>query len=1388
MESAESTIPEEVKERPKGADSDSEACISGDERPHYLTISPSSGSKKASPTTRSYSMLEPQFTSDGQSSSDLLNLHSETNPQTPPQSPKRQTPEESENHFHSFVEARFKRSEEFVALPLTKRRSWIPKSTQPKKYISVENMVSGASLPPLVTAEKERKEQPSNTDERHYNSNYIPRSAQAQAVKKNYKHDSTDLPPAFKSTRRFRYPVRSQSMTEVSSSTTRYESRYPRRKPITLDDIIDDKSLPEKPRYGQPDGSVAATSTNREASTGPPTPPTSRSVSSKMTYSEKSGSRGPTTENRTVSDSKAGKGAPDDAIQGNPEQLADSPMEVSANVRDLQMENNSTGSPIDFLSLQEGGRDLSDVVTYNTLLQETSSSSHPDKAQHALNMLATMKRNGVDPNEGTWSLIEQCNGIRQDDTDAGQRNKKESDETKELQKLSLYSESSISNSGRSITGSNWKMDQDWSQLPPAFHSCGLLAMLTKEQGFVQASQPNFSTKNKPSRTANFQKSVSAPMEKIMGHGKASQPSASLHIPSGITSLQVPSGIDAPNAKSRTDQVSEPPQVDQITQSGRVRYERPADYVANPPTRKKGRWLPKSSISDMTPKLPASLDSNDHTSHHDGDPKSAKSQTDQIPGPRKEGVFIKSGVVQYERPVVYLAKSPSKRKGWLPKSTISDIPPQAPVADSKEYSSLDGDLKPVKDSNFLAKSSASDFPPRPPPALDTKDHPPRDSNIQLVKDGEFLVSKSPSLFEPESIGNREEVALVGSMKKTERISQPESILRNATIPPPPRAEGFFLRHGEVQYMRPDGIWSSPTRYWKEKPEIAIDNYAILLSLDSGLQNALDLASYNVLLRTIAESDLDDKAKRAGNVLKAMKEKGVEPSDTTRILLAQCSIKYFQEGREMLKKNSNSIKATNSDDELSTPGGIVRKKVRFSDMNTTRIIRRRRSISAMEQGFDPLTPPKRVSEPVDLAPGRFSSGLRDNRPAYPRRRESMSSVRSDRRSEGSPSDNDGSYSSSSESELFRLPFMDEAPPQPKVVESRGTGIMRAPGRRGGDDAPKVPSRGNDTPKPPPRRAGGDTPKIPRRKETPRKSHFDPDLQRTAAPFRGKHKRRSSISGIERRKDPLTPPRRFTSTIDCDTARKVLLQIELLLDVESESAQPKTDTFDVLKEPENDGSEKSRRYSPIKPSKKHSRRDKSNILAPPLRKNDSTEEFAHGASSASGMERIPWRLIHLPDKARVQPSADKAHAEEAVREPAMDIEPSAPAFSSLPQKGKELEERPPIKPSDVELQKEIELPEVIERRSLSSMDRPSHRLAMNASTEMLKPPRRRNSAGVTPAPERRNYEELKSAEDRKLRYVQSPSPRRIPRRILPSVATGVNVKLKPTLQGDAIKKGGH
>jgi hypothetical protein len=573
-------------------------------------------------------------------------------------------------------------------------------------------------------------------------------------------------------------------------------------------------------------------------------------------------SRGSSSENTTVSDSKAEKVAPDEEILGNSVQLADSPIEVSAATHDLEMEKNSTSLPINFLSLEEGTRGASDIVTYNALLQEIASSSHPDEAQRALNVLATMKRNRVNPNGGTWRLIDQCSDIPQDDTDAGSRNKKESDEMKKEEKLSLYSESGISNSGQSIGSvSNWKMDQDWSQLPPAFRS-SLLAMLAKKQGFVQASQSNFSTKNTPS--------------------------------------------------------------------------------------------------------------------------------------------------------------------------ISDIPPEVPVADSMEYSSLHKDLTSVDDSSVLAKLSASDLLPRPALALDTLQYSSRDGKKQLVKDGEFLVSKASSLVGPESIDNREVAPSVDSMKKTERKAEPKSILRNATIPPPPAND-------------------------------------------------------------------------------------------------------FQEGREMVKKQLNSIKAAKSDDELNTPTGIVRKKVRFSGMNTTRIIRRRRSISATEGGADPLTPPKRISKPVALASGRFASGLRDDQPTPPRR-----SKGSLTRSEDRPSDSyAGSFSSSSKSDLFRLPFMEETSPQPRVVESRRNGVLSAPGKREGDDAPRVPSRGrseerfvsegDDMPRPPPRRAGGGdtTPASPRRKP-PREFEFDQDLQSMLSKSQSFEKSRRGV--------PITASKRH-SWRSIDLSEKVL-----------------------------------------------------------------------------------------------------------------------------------------------------------------------------------------------------------------------------------------------------------
>jgi hypothetical protein len=84
-------------------------------------------------------------------------------------------------------------------------------------------------------------------------------------------------------------------------------------------------------------------------------------------------------------------------------------------------------------------------------------------------------------------------------------------------------------------------------------------------------------------------------------------------------------------------------------------------------------------------------------------------------------------------------------------------------------------------------------------------------------------------------------------------------------------------------------------------------------------------------------------------------------------------------------------------------------------------------------------------------------------------------------------------------------------------------------------------------------------------------------------------------------------------------VLLQVDPLLDVEPESAQAKTDTLDAFKEPENDGSEKSRQASHIKASKVHSKkRGKSYLLSPRL--------------------RAPWKTIDLPVKVpRRKPSAE-------------------------------------------------------------------------------------------------------------------------------------------------------
>ena len=305
---------------------------------------------------------------------------------------------------------------------------------------------------------------------------------------------------------------------------------------------------------------------------------------------------------------------------------------------------------------------------------------------------------------------------------------------------------------------------------------------------------------------------------------------------------------------------------------------------------------------------------------------------------------------------------------------------------------------------------------------------------------------------------------------------------------------FAKHGIHRYMRPDGFGdASRTKLGITSKEKA--------SVDESHANHDDLGveGNNKLLMSIAKSDLPDKAKRAGDVLKGMKENNVKPNEVTRLLLERCS------GVEPVQDFTEPIPLPPGDEDYVTPTGVVRKRVTFSDTIQTRIIRRRRSISAVERWDDPLTPPKRVSGMVDLAPGRFSTDLRDNRPSLPKRCDSMSSlmsagsdtsIQSDRSDRTFESSEDGSSLDSPKANVptFKLPF---------------------------DESPKVNVAKTAT--------GGKPPQIPNRSSATSEKSNASEVH-TTPPRRPRLRRRTSISGtIEYRDAPLTPPRRVSAPLD-------------------------------------------------------------------------------------------------------------------------------------------------------------------------------------------------------------------------------------------------------------------
>lgn len=391
--------------------------------------------------------------------------------------------------------------------------------------------------------------------------------------------------------------------------------------------------------------------------------------------------------------------------------------------------------------------------------------------------------------------------------------------------------------------------------------------------------------------------------------------------------------------------------------------------------------------------------------------------------------------------------------------------------------------------------------------------------------------------------------------------------------------IFAQHGVVKYMRPDGLGNAATRKEGGDDSVSQDNETdSFAEAFEQIQDSSDISTYVALLATIANSDVPDKANRAGKVLKKMKNNGIAVDDQTRALLQACAeIKEKpKEAKphelEYVEESDKELPPTEENPTTANP--IVIKRVRFAEKDSFRFIRRRRSIGSNERWDDPLTPPKRITPPVDLAPSRFASGLRDDRPAPPRRSNSLSSLMSasshSARSDDSSDSGDSIFDDEQlTADRFKLPFTDSPEgaerkftPRQSSKQSKPKQASKSPKQRHAS-APelnppviKASSSSRGMPSLPVRRGssiqGGSVSPVenqvmlsPVVEEVqspnplvPAPPVDDSILYTTPPSTRKPLRRRRSISGIERRSDfPLTPPRRVSAPLDIFIAQEAL-----------------------------------------------------------------------------------------------------------------------------------------------------------------------------------------------------------------------------------------------------------
>lgn len=473
-----------------------------------------------------------------------------------------------------------------------------------------------------------------------------------------------------------------------------------------------------------------------------------------------------------------------------------------------------------------------------------------------------------------------------------------------------------------------------------------------------------------------------------------------------------------------------------------------------------------------------------------------------------------------------------------------------------------------------RKSTSALPRRPPPIHPRSLSEPDTSLYEVVPSVADRKKKFTPEGTPGDLGGVEDYGGVAHPLDDSLAIKPAAVAL--------KDENFariYKEHGVVKYMRPDGYGDAARPKEKIIKSVAVDEdeeAAGFAEALSAIDETSGLPVYAKLLSSIARSSVTSKASLAGKVLKKMKDNSVAVDEKAKLLLAEC-LRIRESPREpkpheLEMEDVVVPQNAKSEEDYATPTQVIKKRVRFADTNSFRFIRRRRSIGSNERWDDPLTPPKRVNDPVDLAQGRFSSGQRDDRPSLPRRSNSMNSLLSASSHSAYSTDRSSSSSDTADSifdeepiaERFKLPFADFPDNQERKQAAKGP-LPRGTGRPPPApttsaarpvDISQQKNSSREMPVAPVRRSSNDDaifwsptkPVLPCALQDDVRSPIslvpppppvdDPEVYKTPSPKRRPVQRRRSISGTERRwMFPLTPPRRVSAPLDIFIAQEAL-----------------------------------------------------------------------------------------------------------------------------------------------------------------------------------------------------------------------------------------------------------